>query len=171
MGTGSEMGFRIRKSIKIGPLRVNLSKSGIGGSVGVKGFRVGVSSKGNGYWNAGTGIVQYRGSIKAPLGSSVRVIRDSRRAYVDPYPPTGDTFDMVLGNDLRGPFERKQIIAWHRAGLIHRDTFVRSDEFAPWIPYRKIIPMRTSTGLTVLFLVIAFDVLFYGSCLRHLARN
>lgn len=33
------MGFRFRKSIKAGPLRVNLSKSGVGYSVGTKGFR------------------------------------------------------------------------------------------------------------------------------------
>lgn len=33
------MGFRFRKSIKAGPLRVNLSKSGIGYSVGGKGYR------------------------------------------------------------------------------------------------------------------------------------
>lgn len=34
------MGFRARKSIKIGPFRINLSKSGIGYSYGVKGYRV-----------------------------------------------------------------------------------------------------------------------------------
>lgn len=34
------MGFRMRKSVKIGGLRVNLSKSGIGYSVGGKGYRV-----------------------------------------------------------------------------------------------------------------------------------
>ena len=33
------MGFRFRKSKKIGPFRVNVSKSGIGWSVGTKGFR------------------------------------------------------------------------------------------------------------------------------------
>lgn len=33
------MGFRYRKSVKSGPFRVNLSKSGVGYSVGVKGFR------------------------------------------------------------------------------------------------------------------------------------
>lgn len=33
------MGFRFRKSIKAGPLRVNLSKSGVGYSVGGKSFR------------------------------------------------------------------------------------------------------------------------------------
>ena len=40
------MGFRFKKSIKAGPFRVNLSKSGIGYSVGVKGFRV--TKKANG---------------------------------------------------------------------------------------------------------------------------
>lgn len=34
------MGFRFRKSINLGPARVNLSKSGVGYSVGGKGFRV-----------------------------------------------------------------------------------------------------------------------------------
>ena len=33
------MGFRYRKSVKIGPFRINASKSGIGYSVGVKGLR------------------------------------------------------------------------------------------------------------------------------------
>ena len=33
------MGFRFRKSIKAGPLRINLSKSGVGYSIGGKGFR------------------------------------------------------------------------------------------------------------------------------------
>lgn len=33
------MGFRFRKSFKAGPFRVNLSKSGVGYSVGTKGFR------------------------------------------------------------------------------------------------------------------------------------
>lgn len=34
------MGIRFRKSINIGPLRINISKSGIGYSFGVKGARV-----------------------------------------------------------------------------------------------------------------------------------
>ncbi len=40
------MGLRFRKSFSIGPLRINLSKSGIGFSLGVKGFRVSRSAKG-----------------------------------------------------------------------------------------------------------------------------
>ena len=34
------MGFRFRKSVNLGPFRLNFSKSGVGASVGVKGFRV-----------------------------------------------------------------------------------------------------------------------------------
>ena len=40
------MGLRFRKSFSIGPLRINISKSGIGFSLGVKGFRIGRSAKG-----------------------------------------------------------------------------------------------------------------------------
>jgi hypothetical protein len=40
------MGFRFRKSVNLGPLRVNLSKSGVGYSVGGKGFRVTKKAKG-----------------------------------------------------------------------------------------------------------------------------
>lgn len=40
------MGWYLRKSFSFGPLRFNLSKSGIGTSVGVKGLRVGTGPKG-----------------------------------------------------------------------------------------------------------------------------
>lgn len=34
------MGLRFRKSVKLGPLRINFSRSGVGYSYGVKGYRV-----------------------------------------------------------------------------------------------------------------------------------
>ena len=40
------MGLRFRKSINIGPLRINFSKSGVSFSIGVKGFRISRSAKG-----------------------------------------------------------------------------------------------------------------------------
>ena len=43
------MGFQFRKSASIGPFRLNVSKSGVGWSVGGKGFRTGVSSRGRRY--------------------------------------------------------------------------------------------------------------------------
>ena len=54
------MGLYLRKSIKVGPVRFNLSKSGIGASVGVTGFRVGVRPNGKSYVHAGRYGVYYR---------------------------------------------------------------------------------------------------------------
>jgi len=56
------MGFYIRKSINFGGVRFNFSKSGIGASVGVKGFRVGTNSRGN-YIHMGRGGLYYRAAI------------------------------------------------------------------------------------------------------------
>jgi hypothetical protein len=56
------MGFYIRKSISLGPVRFNLSKSGIGASVGVKGFRVGSGPRGN-YVHMGRGGLYYRKTL------------------------------------------------------------------------------------------------------------
>ena len=43
------MGFYYRKSVSIGPFRINVGKSGVGYSVGGKGFRTGVSGRGKRY--------------------------------------------------------------------------------------------------------------------------
>ena len=43
------MGFYYRKSVNLGPFRVNIGKSGLGYSVGGRGFRVGKSSRGRKY--------------------------------------------------------------------------------------------------------------------------
>jgi hypothetical protein len=43
------MGWTWRKGLRFGPLRVNLSKSGVGYSVGVPGIRVGKDAKGRSY--------------------------------------------------------------------------------------------------------------------------
>lgn len=56
------MGFYIRKSVSVGPFRFNLSKSGIGISTGIKGFRVGMSPKGT-YVHMGRGGLYYRVTI------------------------------------------------------------------------------------------------------------
>jgi hypothetical protein len=53
------MGWYFRRSLGIGPFRVNLSKSGVGWSVGGRGFRVGRDARGRPTKHAsipGTGI-------------------------------------------------------------------------------------------------------------------
>ena len=60
------MGFYIRKSLNVGPFRFNLSKSGIGLSTGIRGFRVGTGPRGN-YVHMGCNGVYFRSSLP-PLG-------------------------------------------------------------------------------------------------------
>ena len=56
------MGFYLRKSVRAGPFRFNLSGSGIGVSVGVPGLRVGTGPRGN-YVQMGMSGVHYRASL------------------------------------------------------------------------------------------------------------
>ncbi len=72
------MAWRFRKSLKLGPLRFNLSKSWIGTSIGVRGFRVGTDAKGGSYTAAsipGTGIYNrtYSNQGKAADGDAVGI--------------------------------------------------------------------------------------------------
>jgi hypothetical protein len=53
------MGWSFRRSVNVGPLRINLSRSGVGYSVGGRGFRTGVRAGGRRYSTLsipGTGI-------------------------------------------------------------------------------------------------------------------
>lgn len=62
------MAWYVRKSLGFGPFRINLSKSGLGGSIGVKGFRVGTGPGGR-YLHAGRGGLYYRARLDAPAHS------------------------------------------------------------------------------------------------------
>lgn len=59
------MGWYLRKSFAFGPLKLNLSKSGLGASVGVKGLRVSTGAKGK-QINAGREGLYYRASLNSP---------------------------------------------------------------------------------------------------------
>jgi hypothetical protein len=62
------MGFYIRRTVKAGPFRFNITKSGIGVSTGIPGFRVGTGPRGNYVFAGGHGFY-YRASLGgAPTG-------------------------------------------------------------------------------------------------------
>jgi hypothetical protein len=63
------MGFYLRKSIKVGPIRFNLSKSGVGVSAGVTGFRIGTGPRGN-YVHMGRGGIYYRKTLPSGTGET-----------------------------------------------------------------------------------------------------
>jgi hypothetical protein len=54
------MGWFLRKSFRVGPLRLNLSKRGIGASVGVNGARLGVDAAGKPYAAGGRHGIYFR---------------------------------------------------------------------------------------------------------------
>ncbi|MGY3231143.1 hypothetical protein ACVWWJ_002627 [Luteibacter sp. HA06] len=65
------MGFYLRKSINVGPLRFNLSGSGVGVSVGVPGFRIGAGPRGNYVQMSHAGLT-YRSTLGPRQHASVR---------------------------------------------------------------------------------------------------
>lgn len=70
------MGWSYRKSASFGPFRINVSKSGIGYSIGGKGFRTGVNARGRRYTSIsvpGAGL-RYTQSGKGATGCAVAVL-------------------------------------------------------------------------------------------------
>jgi hypothetical protein len=85
----------IRKSVKFGPCRVNLSKSGVGTSFGVKGLRVGVNSKGKTYAAGGRHGLYFRESLDSS-GKSNGVKSNTSMPYATSEQKSGNGFLYVL---------------------------------------------------------------------------
>ena len=66
------MGWGFRKSIGLGPFRINFSKSGLGASVGVRGARIGINSRGQKYAQVGRGGLYYRTGLNTSERSRTR---------------------------------------------------------------------------------------------------
>jgi hypothetical protein len=78
------MSFYIRKYIKIGPFRFNLSKSGVGVSAGVKGLRLGTGPRGN-YVHLGRYGLYYRATL--PPSSAPPIISRPKSVPEPGIPP------------------------------------------------------------------------------------
>lgn len=65
------MGWSFRHSLKMGPLRLNLSTRGLGVSAGVRGARVGVGPRGT-YVSFGYGGFHYRQKLSGPARAATR---------------------------------------------------------------------------------------------------
>lgn len=92
------MGFYFRKSINFGGIRFNFSKSGIGASVGVKGFRVGTSPRGN-YIHMGRNGIYYRTVLgKNKTKSPEPLIPSAKQSFT---PPDGELlFQDIESSDI-----------------------------------------------------------------------
>ncbi|HEX7376241.1 MAG TPA: DUF4236 domain-containing protein [Pirellulales bacterium] len=71
------MGWSYRKSANFGPFRINISKSGIGYSIGGKGFRTGVNARGRRYTSLsvpGTGLRYNTSGNKGATGCVLALV-------------------------------------------------------------------------------------------------
>lgn len=108
------MGFYLRKSFRMGPVRLNLSKSGLGLSAGVRGVRVGISGSGRTYLHAGRGGLYLRKYLDSP--QSARRASGTPTDAVVLYENTGVTYTTSPVSALSSRVEdrlirRKQPIA------------------------------------------------------------
>lgn len=85
------MAFYLRKAFSFGPIRANLSKSGIGVSGGVTGARVGVRPDGRSYVHAGRHGLYYRKEV-GNITKEKKSERDTKSAQEDGY---NDDFDIT----------------------------------------------------------------------------
>lgn len=89
------MAFYLRKSYSFGPLRLNLSKSGLGVSGGVTGARVGIGPKGT-YFHGGRHGIYYRkyglGSDQKKTGSKTNQTNPDEEYFID----TGLTYGKAV---------------------------------------------------------------------------
>lgn len=119
------MGWFFRKSKSVGPVRFNLSKSGIGVSTGVKGARLSFGPRGT-YVNLGRNGIYYRKKIGGGK-SSRKTTKQSNAGAVQPqvnYSQTEAFYedairvsdnaysDSVLGQEIVKDINRARLIFW-----------------------------------------------------------
>jgi hypothetical protein len=91
------MGIYLRKNLSVGPLRFNLSSSGIGVSAGIKGLRVGTGPRGN-YVQIGRGALSF-------------VRKTGFSSQVEP-PNSAKRVELLLAYDIR-LFSEPCSIGWN----------------------------------------------------------
>lgn len=120
------MSFYLRKSVKAGPFRFNLSKSGVGVSAGVPGFRVGTGPRGN-YVRLGGNRVTYRSTRPArpnqevgwspppPAPVAEVLLEDVTGASAETLVPSGSG---EIVDQLNAAAKRWRIFPWAPAALL-----------------------------------------------------
>jgi Protein of unknown function (DUF4236) len=105
--------FYIRKALTRGPIRLNLSKSGLGASLGVKGLRIGIGPKGT-YVHGGRYGLYYRqyfnspSNVRGPNEQPARQVGTTMQSTAEPLefftgPLTNDAVATEIGRRLSEP--------------------------------------------------------------------
>ena len=106
------MPFYLRKSVRLGPIRFNLSKSGIGLSGGVTGFRVGVRPNGKSYVHAGRHGLYYRKELGCKKGTNTPspISPPQEIEYAETSHPDAIKYNSATSEEL-SPQSRKELIS------------------------------------------------------------
>src|SRR5438477_12936464 len=102
------MGYFFRRSARIGPIRLNLSTSGIGASIGVKGARLTVTPRGTTYFTVGRHGFYYRETIS------------NGRSRPTDAPPIADTVPPTTSSDSISTASASELVDSSSAVLIDR---------------------------------------------------
>jgi hypothetical protein len=150
------MGFYLRKSVRVGPLRFNLSKSGIGVSVGIKGFRVGSGPRGN-YVHMGANGVYYRKTLAGRRNGS----RHERGGEPPPLPTHDNT-------RTGPPIPMRQIDSADVSQMVHSSSVDLLQEINDKRKLVRLGPVTTVFGAGVfgylIFLHLHPVLLLVGAC-------
>jgi DNA polymerase-3 subunit epsilon len=152
----SSMGFYLRKSLKAGPFRFNLSKSGVGVSAGVRGFRVGSGPRGN-YVHMGRNGVYYRSSPGGPSSRRPALVqqdissRPTSSAHLD--------VDPVLMEDITGA-TTAELAASTSSELLEQIRGAAGHHRAwPWILVATLVLVSALNAVPALsFVILAIGV-------------
>lgn len=96
------MAWYLRKAVSVGPIRFNLSKSGVGASAGVTGFRIGMRPDGSSYVHAGRHGLYMREELRGRNKPT-----QDNASYIAS-PPT-QRYEAVNSRELSSP-ERKELL-------------------------------------------------------------
>ncbi|MBB1154682.1 DUF4236 domain-containing protein [Amycolatopsis dendrobii] len=110
------MSFYLRTRVKVGPLRVSMSRAGLGASVGVPGFRVGAGPRGA-YVTLGGGLVSYRATTRSTAPSA---------------PPLLPASDVVMA-DITGATTLEMAAADSSEFVSQLNDAARSMRRWPWV--------------------------------------
>lgn len=131
------MGWSFRRSMGIGPVRLNVSRSGVGASVGVKGFRVGMNARGRRYMSASAFGLTFRQTSKSRPGRSP--VTHTTPGHRQPFQP--QIAPTTTGSETHAPY------------AAHGEAEIGdcADEFATAV--KEALERRSVVSLAVLFCI------------------